>query len=250
MQPPSGLDVKTTLLHFAIITYLVEPEALRPHVHDRFELQTITDQTGARRALVSVVPFVDVDFHFVRFPWLTWRFGQTNYRAYVYDTVRGEDVVWFFGTALDSWSNFVPRYLWRLPWHRARMAFDCVYDASAERYTRYRLSAESKWAAAKLELIDHGHAPVALAGFDSLESGLRLLTHPMRGYYTRRDGKLGGYTIWHDWLTTHVGAARVARFPLLDRLSLVPVGNTNRIHSILLQHRTEFTIYLPPKQVT
>ena len=41
-MPTSGLDVETTLSHFAILTYLVEVENLRPHIHQRFELDCIT----------------------------------------------------------------------------------------------------------------------------------------------------------------------------------------------------------------
>ena len=32
-KPTSGLDVETSLSHFAILTYLVEVEGLRPHIH-------------------------------------------------------------------------------------------------------------------------------------------------------------------------------------------------------------------------
>jgi hypothetical protein len=38
--------------------------------------------------------------------------------------------VWFFGTTLDAWALPVPRDLWRLPWHRGRVRFDCTYDAA------------------------------------------------------------------------------------------------------------------------
>ncbi len=33
---PTGMDVDTTLAHFAIITYLVDPEVARSHIHPRF----------------------------------------------------------------------------------------------------------------------------------------------------------------------------------------------------------------------
>ena len=36
---------------------------------------------------------------------------------------RGERAVWFFGTSLDSFWVGVPRSLWNLPWHPARMRF-------------------------------------------------------------------------------------------------------------------------------
>jgi len=245
-RPPSGLDVETTLAHFAVITYMVEPDALRAHVHRRFELDCITGPDGRQKGLVSVVPFMDQDFRFVRCPWPKWRFGQTNYRAYVTDTETGEHVAWFFGTVLDSVTVNVPRYAWKLPWHAARIRFDTEYDRQLERYTKYRMVTQSKWAPAELELTDTGTPPEDLLGFDDLESGLVLLTHPLHGYFYRRDGKLGSYSIWHDKLQTTVGQLSKASFPLLEQLGLVNDGDTANIHSVLMQVETEFVIYLPP----
>lgn len=243
-QKPTGIDVVTTLAHFAIVTYMVEPEHLRPHVHQRFALDTITAPDGSQKALISVVPFEDRDFRFVRFPFYKWHFGQTNYRAYVTDKQTGEHVVWFFGTSLASATVAIPRYLWQLPWHRADIRFDTeVVDG---RYQRYRMTTRSDWAEADLVLHDTGKAPQALIGFSDLEAGLLLLTHPMRGYYYRRDGKLGGYNIWHDRLQMTMGEASVANFALLDHLGLVEIGDLSTLHSILIQPETEFTIYLPP----
>jgi len=88
-----------------------------------------------------------------------------------------------------------------------------------------------------------------LAGVSNLEAGLVLLTHPMRGYFFRRDGVLGSYTIWHDRTTPTVGEIREARYPLLQRLELVPEGERGSIHSVLLQPSIDFTIYLPPSKV-
>src|SRR5712675_1156604 len=125
---PSGLAVETTLQHFAIVTYWVDSSALRMHLHPRFEPVCLSIDGKGSRSLVSVVTFLDRDFRFVACPWPTWTFGQTNYRAYVLDTETGEQAVWFFGTCLDSISVWVPRYMWKLPWHRAHMTFDCRYD--------------------------------------------------------------------------------------------------------------------------
>ena len=54
-QPTAGIDVVTTLSHFAIVTYRVAPEKLRHHIHPRFEPDLI-DCGGGDAALVSVVP--------------------------------------------------------------------------------------------------------------------------------------------------------------------------------------------------
>jgi len=245
---PKWIDVDTTLAHFAIVTYLVDPDAVRLHIHPRFHPDVIV-VNGRTFALLSVVPFVDQDFRFSIAPWKKWRFGQTNYRIYVTDSETGEHVAWFIGTSLDSLTVSIPRHLWKLPWHKADIKFECQFDSIARRYDSYRMKTTDSWANADVELADTGKAPTELKGFDSLESGMVLLTHPRTGYYFRRDGRLGSYKIWHDRLQPSVGSVISARFDLLDRIGLVESGAVANVHSVLIQNRTEFTIYLPPRMV-
>ena len=247
-QRPSGIDVDTTLAHFATVTYLVEPDVARSLIHPRFHLD-LFESGGREFALLSVVPFMDQDFRFSKAPWLKWRFGQTNYRIYVTDSETGQHVAWFIGTSLDSITVNIPRFLWKLPWHKAEIEFDCMFDKDAQRYTKYRMNTKNSWADASVELTDTGNPPTELTGFDTLESGLVLLTHPRLGYYYLRDGRLGTYSIWHDRLEPSVGKVVSARFDLLDRLNLVDSSNVLNVHSVLIQNQTEFTIYLPPRRV-
>ncbi len=88
---PRGFP-ETTLLHFVIVTYMVDPSVLRAHLHPRFEPDCIGIDGAAPQGLVSVVTFLDRDFRFVVCPWFKSSFGQTNYRSYVTDTVTGEHV--------------------------------------------------------------------------------------------------------------------------------------------------------------
>jgi hypothetical protein len=193
-----------------------------------------------------MVPFEDQDFHFVATPWLRLRFGQTNYRTYVIDRGSGQRAVWFFGTTLDSLSNLVPRHVWKLPWHRGQIRFDCQYDAQAGRYSHYRLTTPRGWAPVELELEDTGRPISSLNGCDDLEAALVALTHPMIGVYYRRDGELGTYRIWHDRLKCTVGKVVRARIDLFDRLGIASYDEQNQPHSVLIQHRTEFFIRIPP----
>ena len=244
----SGLDVVSGLEHFAIVTYAIPPDRLRPHVDSRFDLDVITGPDGLRLALVSVVPFLDRDFHFVRVPRPRFTFGQTNYRAYVIDRLTGRRAVWFFGTTLASWTVVVPRLLWKLPWHTARTRFACDYDDTAGRYTRYRVATRSSWAPMQLELADSGLPLESLTGFASLETGAVVLTHPLTGVFHRRDGALGSYRVWHDRLRLTTGSIVHAKIGLFDRLGLVPFAEQSSPHSVLIQRRTEFTIFLPPQR--
>jgi hypothetical protein len=244
-----GRDVTARLGHFALVNYAVDPARLRPLVHPRYDLDCITDAQGRTRALISMVPFQDQDFHFVGLPWARFRFGQTNYRAYVVDRETGKRLVWFFGTTLDSWSVAVPRHLWKLPWHAGRISFDCAYDAGARRYERYRMRTESAWAPAEVELEDTGVPPERLEGFDDLEKGLFALTHPLEGAFYRRDGLLGGYSVWHERLRCTLGRAVRVKIGLFETLGLVDAAEQRKPHSVLIQRETEFTIYLPPRRL-
>lgn len=240
-----GMDARTTLRHFAIVSYLVDPKKLASELPPRFVPDVVTLDSGESASLVSIVPFLDVDFRFLGVPWATWRFGQTNYRAYVTDTETNEHVVWFFGTTLASWTVWVPRYVWKLPWHKARTRFETEYDSSAARYLRYRVRTRCSWGPLDLELHDSGSPPNPLPGFSDLETGLALLTHPLRGHYRRRDRTFGTYEVWHPRLNPTTGTAVTHCETLFHRLGLVEPGQD--AHSVLIQPETEFTIFLPPR---
>ena len=239
-------DVVATLQHFAIVSYAVPARRVRPHVDPAFDLDCFPSPSGEPLVWVSMVPFEDQDFHFVAFPRLRFRFGQTNYRSYIIDRSTGQRAVWFFGTTLDSWTVAVPRFVWKLPWHRGRIRFHCDYDSATRRYTRYQMTTDTGWAPVELALEDLGQAVTSLDGFTSVEAALVALTHPLIGVYYRRDGRLGTYRIWHDRLHCTAGRVLHARIGLFDRLGLVPYDEQARPHSVLLQRQTEFSIYLPP----
>ena len=239
-------DVVTTLRHFAIVTYAIPPERLAGLVDERFALDTV-EIDGRARALISIVPFEDEDFRWAASDGPRWRFGQTNYRIYVRDRQTGRRAVWFLGTTLGSWRVVVPRYWWRLPWHYGRFSFACEADDDG-RYTTYRVETTSRWAPLLLELDHHPDAPLALSGFADAATALDVLTHPLDGFFRRRDGRLGTYSVWHERLTPTPGRIRQARIGLLDRLGIVPFAEQADAHSVLIQERTEFQIHLPPRR--
>jgi hypothetical protein len=241
----TGIDALTTLRHFSIITYAVPPARLRPLLHERFELDCI-ELDGVPRALLSVVPFEDQDFRAAALPSPRLRFGQTNYRIYIRDRA-GRRAVWFLGTVLGSWTVALPRHVWRLPWHYGRFVFKCEQDLRG-RYSSYFIETHSQWAPAHLELVHEPEAPLSFPGFPDMETALLVLTHPFMGYYTRRDGQLGTYSVWHDRLSPQAGRIHVARFGLLDRLGLVPLSEQSTPYSVLIQPTTEFLVRLPPQR--
>lgn len=233
----------TTLADFAIVTFTVDPARLAALLPPGFEPDVVRLDCGRERAFVSAVPFRDLDFRFDAAPWARFAFGQTNYRAYVIH--EGRRCVWFFGTTLATPFVTVPRYLWKLPWHYSPMSFETAW--TGERCDRYRLRASSSWGAARLDVDGTGEPLGRLDGFADAEETAVVLTHPLAGYFRRRDGHVGSYSVWHEPLVLGVGVARRASFRVFERLGLVAPGE--RPHSVLLQRETEFVILLPPRRL-
>jgi hypothetical protein len=246
---PSGIDVLCKLQHFSIITYAVDVDRFSGLMPKRFVLDTVQID-GQEKALISVVPFVDVDFTSAVFPFPNFTMGQTNYRIYIVDLLTGERCVWFLGTTLDSWTVLVPRFLWNLPWFPGKVNFECDFDSATGTYKKYKMETKARWAPAHVELTDQPSVGISLAGFPDTETGLVFLTHPLAGFYQRRDGKLGTYRVWHKQLQVRPAKLVSAMFELLSRMNLVTEAEQQSPHSVLVEPINEFTIYLPPQVVT
>jgi hypothetical protein len=200
--------------------------------------------------MLSAVPFLDVDFRFARLaPWLRWKFGQTNHRAYVIDRRTGLPGVWFFGTTLGSPLVYAARGLWRIPWHYARYRIDVHVDPTTGAYERYRYNVNSAWCAARIDLVGDA-APIGLTpGFASMIEQTLVLTHPVDGFFHRLDGALGGYSIWHPIMTLTRAQPRDLWFSLHERLGLLSAGEMQRLAFGLHLPRDPFEVYLPPRRL-
>ncbi len=243
-RPPGRIDIRTDLQHFALINYALPKERLEAHIPlDRFEIPTFAIN-GRQLAMLSVVPFIDADFCFYRlFPMFKFRFPQTNHRVYVIDKASGEHVVWFFGTTLGSPVVHLARTLWRIPWYPGQYAINCEYDAANGRYTTYKMDIQSAWCRANIDIEDTGQ-PVQLTAEERL-----ILTHPVAGYFYRLDGRVGGYSIWHEIIPLTNGRPRQLYFSLYERLGIMTRTEMQQPHSIFLCPCISFDIYMPPKPV-
>jgi len=246
---PKGIDVLCSLKHFAIITYAVPSERFKGLFPERFRLDTV-EINGQEMGLVSVVPFIDVDFTSAVFPFPKFTMGQTNYRIYIIDTETGERCVWFLGTTLDSWTLAVPRYVWNLPWHSGKVDFDCSINPESGLYDKYRMETTSNWAEASVDLVQAKSDTLDFPGFPDVESALVYLTHPLAGFYCRRDGKLGTYRVWHEELHVKPAQLKSAKFKLLSNLGIVNEAEQSSPYSVLIEPINQFTIYLPPTVIS
>jgi len=251
VAPPSGrLDVLSKLKHFALINYALPKSRLEPYIPaSRFEIPEFTIG-GQQLALMSAVPFIDLDFHFIRLvPFLRFSFGQTNYRVYVIDKQSGQHAVWFFGTTLGSVIVYLPKGAWGIPWHYARYRIECDYDRRVNRYTTYQYSIESRWCQARIKLEDTGQPVALVEGFASFDEMKLILTHPVDGYFYRSDHRVGGYSVWHEEIPCTAGRPLDLYFSLYERLGLLSVDEMQRPHSVFICPATEFKVLLPPRVI-
>ncbi len=248
-QRRSGwIDVRSDLLHFALISHALPAERLRPHIPARFDIPEFVI-AGRPMALMSAVPFLDADFRYYRLaPLLKFRFAQTNYRVYVVDRQTGEHAVWFFGTTLGSWVVHLARWLWRIPWHQAQYQLDCRYNAAQGAYERYHIGHQTSWATAEIELQDTGAPMDLLPGFRTMEEQILILTHPVTGFFYRLDGKLGTYSVWHEEIPLTIGKAQHLYSSLYERLGLLSRAEMQQPHSVLLCPKILFEVHLPPRK--
>ncbi len=245
---PQGIDVLCGLKHFAIITYAIPVDRFKGLFPERFQLDSV-EVNGQKMGLISVVPLINVDFTLAAFPFPKFTMGQTDYRIYIIDTETGEHCVWFLGTTLDSWTLAVPRYLWNMPWHAGKISFDCALNETTGLYEKYRMKTSSAWAQASVELVQSESDAFDFPGFPDTEFALVYLTHPLAGFYYRRDNKLGTYRVWHKELQVKPAKLRSANFKLLSDLGIVKEEEQQSPYSVLIEPINEFTIYLPPTVV-
>ncbi len=241
-QPKQGWgDVSSHLHNMAITTFDVDPKKLASLLPPECTPETVVLSDGRERALVSSVSFINRNF-FVRFaPFIQLDCHQTNYRAYV--RYRGKSVVWFFHTTLESFWTFVPRYVWGLPWLRSSNHSAFVWEEGNCR--SYQWQGKSAKGHECLRVKGSGQKTGILDGFSDAESCWELLTHPFDGYLYLRNRHVAHYSVWHAPLEMERGIPEEVRFGIWEDLGLVNAGQEP--HSILLQEKIHYLIFLPPR---
>ncbi|MET0771682.1 MAG: DUF2071 domain-containing protein [Candidatus Limnocylindrales bacterium] len=240
---PGPLAAMTTLEDIAIVTYDIDPGALATLLPPWIEPDVLTLADGRRRALISAVSFRDVDFRFRLVPFVRLGMHQVNYRAYV--RTGGERAVWFLGSTLTSRSVGIPRRLWSMPWHRVDATLEATWDGTTCR--SWRSTVTGSWGGMDVEVTGTTEAMGRLDGMADERETAMLLTHPLIGYYRRLDGHVAGYRVWHEPMRPTRGHAVRARFDVLEGPGLVTPGQVP--HSVLLERRSEFIVYLPPTRL-
>lgn len=214
---------------FAIINWSVDPERLQRCLPAGFEAD---EHRGM--ANIAMVAFTNHGFHFRAAPFARFSCGQADYRTFVrHGDERG---VWFFGGSLSSQLVTVATALWKMPWHYD--SIDIAASANEGPGGRWSLRAAGSWGAADAALTTTGRAfPAASAP----------PVNPLIGWYPRRDGGVGRYSVWHRPLQLREADADVRRCDVFERLALIDKGQTP--NGAGLQRSVEFDIHTPPTRL-
>jgi hypothetical protein len=234
-ERPAGKPwhANTRLDHFCIVTWAMEPGRLAQALPAGLEPQ-VFEVEGRERSLASAVAFEDRDFHFKGCPFARISCGQINYRAYV--RRGGLTGVYFFRTVLGSRWAVVPRRLWSMPWVPEPVAVRGRWEGSDVRALEVEAPGPVARTSIRLEGGEDPEVPPAL--FSSQVSD------PALGWFTRCDGRLGRYSVWHPPLEARAARIVVASAGPFEEAGLVDPGQAPL--GALAQRSVEFDVHLPP----
>lgn len=234
-ERPAGRPwhARARLDHFCIVTWALEPARLAQALPAGLRPQTF--EVGGREcSLASAVAFVDQDFHFRGCPPARITCAQINYRAYV----RRTDLsgVLFLRTILGSRWAIVPRRLWSMPWVHEPVEVRGRWDGPDLR----ALDVEAPGAVGRTSIHLEGQAvPDVPSALLSPE-----VADPALGWFARRDGRLGHYSVWHAPLELHAARVVSASAGPFEDAGLVDPDQAPL--AALVQRSVEFDVHLPP----
>ncbi|MBN4059080.1 DUF2071 domain-containing protein [Endomicrobium sp. AH-315-J14] len=242
-SPVQGLgDVSSNLEDVVIASWDVDLGMLGSHLPQGIEPERFSLDDGSVRGMISAVSFKNTDFYVGFAPFVKLRALQTNYRAYV--RRGGQRAVWFFGTSLGS-PVIVPRHVWGLPWARSKGQQEATWEDGT--LSRLHWEVHSSLGSERLALRGSGTAMGRLDGFESEARTQQILTHPTVGYIRRRRRDVVTYSVWHPPFSLERAEVDLARFSYFEDLDLVSEGTPP--HSVLVQQRIHYLIFLPPKRL-
>lgn len=223
---------------FAIINWPVDPERLRPHLPAGFEPE---ERSGT--AYVAMVAFRNHGFHFRAAPFARLSCGQADYRTFVR---RGEERgVWFFGGSLSSPLVLVATALWKMPWHRE--SIDIRTSSGDDSRAHWMFRASGDWGTAAVDLCRTGRSFPRSLRFDGAADNADSLTDPTVGWYPRRDGAIGRYSVWHEPLQLQEAVAEVTRCDVFERLGLIDKNQSPSGAGV--QRTVSFDVHTPPTKI-
>lgn len=225
--------------NFAIVTYAVPVERVRPHVPARFRLQTF-ERDREQFCFVSATAFCNEDFRYSALPYPRLTFNESTYRTYVdYD---GRQGIYFVGRYLGHpLALAAQRALNRDVWLGD---FEIETDLASAGYNSYTCQVRSEQGDTTFAL-EALRRPEAKPPFDTTEKYVFFITHRLHGLFASSAGFPGYMPVAHVRMQPYEGELRSARFDLWERLGIVEPDEVAQPYSVLVQPAVDFTLFPP-----
>lgn len=175
-------------------------------------------------------------------PAARFSYNQLNIRTYVRDPIGGKPAVCFLKSSITSSLISMVTRVMGIPWQKIDFRIQ-----SPEQAVKTSYLATGNWEG---EFVLTAHQAVAEVQpppfFQSLESAINLLIRPLTGFIVH--GKNARrFTIEHAEVKPKAWALDSISFPLLESMGIIE--DAGKPHSVFYLPKTEFSVFLPPREV-
>jgi hypothetical protein len=240
---PEGSERLTTLSvevrNFALITYAVPAERVRPRLPGPYTLETF-HRNGQEQCLVSGTCFCNHDFRWSALPYPRLTFDEGTYRVYV--THRGRRGVYFFRRFLSSPVALVPQRV--VDANVAVGVFDVETRFDDSGYGLYTCCVQSGEAENSFT-VRAGEVPPRKMPFASGDELAQHITYRTHGFFQTTAGLQGHMPVSHRRMAPWSGELVSARFDTWTQLGIVRAEEVSEPYSVLIEPAVNFLLHPP-----
>jgi hypothetical protein len=236
----AAATVRTEIRHFALVTHSVPAERVRARTPSELDLETFQDETGLKRALISVGCFRNVGFRPAFLPFGGISFEQMTFRTYV--RYRGRAGIFFFGTTLSKRIPYRLEHLFAQKADLGRFHINRVFDPKLGPNNGY------DGYSAMVRSLERGETYFRIKAKDPPRRDhlSQSLTHRLHGFF---ETTLGGITadqvVSHRRMSPWSGQLLEGRFDFWERLGFLLPEEFDKTHSVLIEPSVVFRVYPP-----
>jgi hypothetical protein len=238
---PRLLRAAVDVRDFALVTYLVPAERIRPHLPAGVRLQGFRDDDGRDQGFVTASCFRNHRLRWAGGPSPGMTLYQSTYRTYVRV---GRDVgAFFFSSYVETVAGTWAQKLGLADTRRARFTV-AITRGPRGGYPAYRAEMRADDGTAVLDVVATDE-PAAVTPFGSPQEHVRFVTHRLHGYSRSLLGVPVEAQVEHPEMPAFGGRLVEGRFPSLERLRLVDRDGQARPHSVLVSPGVRFELLAP-----
>ena len=226
--------------NFALVTHTVPAERVRPHVPEKFELDTYRDESGREMTFVSANGFCNRQVHWSMARYPAHDFDQLTFRTYV--TYRGLKGSYFFGTYVSTRLSLVgqltvARYTWLAD-------FDLDIASHTAGYPSYVCNAEGPMGTVGYRL-EATEQPEAKPPFESGDELSQFISYRLHGFAKHPFGFQTHGPVDHRRMRPWSGRMLDGRFDVWARMGILEPDEFGNVYSVLVEPSVRFTLYPP-----